>query len=670
MSCPNCEKIKAAAARGNACCAAEQKKARRREIFVLLISLASLVAGFAIAQSEIHIPGFPLTDPSWIAVALCGFPIFKAAWHALSRDKKITSSLLISIAILAAVALQFFVLSGGNSDHSHAHDSYIFAAGEIAFLMALGEAIEMWTVKKSRKGIETLMNLAPKLARRKTANGDSETVPVEELRKGDVIFVRPDDMIPADGTVLEGESSVNQASLTGESIPVDKIPGNTVLAGTRNRSGALTVRVSKQNADNTISRLIRLVREAEAKKAPIQHVADRWASRIVPAAILCSVLVALFAYFVLDTNFLTALIRGVTILVVFCPCAFALATPTAVAAGIGNASRRGILVKSGEALEKLTRIDTVVFDKTGTLTRAELKIEATFSSGRLSEKELLAFCAAAELRSQHPIARAIVAAANGIFLPTARNISAKNGIGIRCDIDEEEIFVCSFAALEKEKISVSDAAKNFAETRKKLGETLVCLVSDGVLEGIFALSDTLRERVAETVATLKKRGFSTLMLTGDNAAAAQNFGNLSGVNEVFAELLPEHKAEKINALRGNGKNVLMVGDGVNDAPALASANCSVAMGALGSELAVDTAEIAILNDKLETIPELLNFSKSVLKTIHINFGISLVINFSSVILSAAGVLDPVTGAIVHNASSVLVVSHSALLMFRKKDFSD
>ncbi|MBP3302045.1 MAG: cation-translocating P-type ATPase [Opitutales bacterium] len=670
MSCPNCEKIKAAAARGNVCCAAEQRKARRQEIFVLLFSLASLIAGFAIAQSELHIPGFPLTDPSWIAVALCGFPIFKAAWKALSRDKKITSSLLISIAILASVALQFFVLSGGNSDHSHAHDSYIFAAGEIAFLMALGEAIEMWTVKKSRKGIEALMNLAPKLARRKTANGDTETVPVEELRKGDVIFVRPDDMIPADGTVLEGESSVNQASLTGESIPVDKIPGDTVLAGTRNRSGALTVRVTKQNADNTISRLIRLVREAESKKAPIQHVADRWASRIVPAAILCSVLVALFAYFVLDTNFLTALIRGVTILVVFCPCAFALATPTAVAAGIGNASRHGILVKSGEALEKLTRIDTVVFDKTGTLTRAELKIEATFSSGRLSEKELLAFCAAAELRSQHPIARAIVAAANGIFLPTARNISAKNGIGIRCDIDEEEIFVCSLSALEKEKISVSDAAKNFAETRKNLGETLVCLVSDGVLEGIFALSDTLRERAKETVATLKKRGFSTLMLTGDNAAAAQNFGKLSGVNEVFAELLPEHKAEKINALRGNGKNVLMVGDGVNDAPALASANCSVAMGALGSELAVDTAEIAILNDKLETIPGLLNFSKSVLKTIHINFGISLVINFSSVILSAAGVLDPVTGAIVHNASSVLVVSHSALLMFRKKDFSD
>ncbi len=670
MSCPNCEKIKAAAARGNLCCATEQKKARHREIFVLLISLASLIAGLAIAQNELHVPGFPLTDPSWLAVALCGFPIFKAAWKALSRDKKITSSLLISIAILSAVALQFFVLSGKNSDHSHAHDSYIFAAGEIAFLMALGEAIEMWTVKKSRKGIEALMNLAPKLACRKTASGGSETVPVEELRKGDVIFVRPDDMIPADGTVLEGESSVNQANLTGESIPVDKIPGDTVLAGTRNRSGALTVRVTKQNADNTISRLIRLVREAEAKKAPIQHVADRWASRIVPAAILCSVLVALFAYFVLDANFLTALIRGVTILVVFCPCAFALATPTAVAAGIGNASRRGILVKSGEALEKLTRIDTIVFDKTGTLTRAELKIEATFSSGRLSEKELLAFCAAAELRSQHPIARAIIAAANGISLPRARNISAKNGIGIRCDIDEEEIFVCSFAALEKEKISVSEAAKNFAETRRNLGETLVCLVSDGVLEGIFALSDTLREHATETVATLKKRGFSTLMLTGDNAAAAQNFGELSGVNKVFAELLPEHKAEKINALRGNGKNVLMVGDGVNDAPALASANCSVAMGALGSELAVDTAEIAILNDKLETIPGLLNFSKSVLKTIHINFGISLVINFSSVILSAAGVLDPVTGAIVHNASSVLVVSHSALLMFRKKDFSD
>ena len=276
MSCPNCERIKAAAqASACGCCAAKEKAANRRERAFLAVSLASLIAGFAISRSELHFPGFPLTDPSWIAVVLCGAPILNAARRALFRDKKITSSLLISVAILAAIALQIFVSFGGNADGAHAHDSYIFAAGEIAFLMALGEMLEAWTVKKSRKGIESLMKLAPKLAERKTADGGTETVPAEKLARGDVVFVRPNDMIPADGEIIAGESSVNQASLTGESVPVDKFVGDAVLAGTWNQSGALTIRVSKPNAENTISRLIRLVREAEAKKAPIQRIADR-----------------------------------------------------------------------------------------------------------------------------------------------------------------------------------------------------------------------------------------------------------------------------------------------------------------------------------------------------------------------------------------------------------
>lgn len=679
MSCPHCKEKKeqehahACCCGGNAsapksCCSTRVEEAEgnpTRERVFLLVSLASLIAGFALAKSGACIPAFPLTDPSWIAVVLCGFPILRAAKRALFEQRKITSPLLISIAIIASLALQFFFYFGGNADGGHMHDSYIFAAGEIAFLMALGEMIEDWTVKKSRKGIEALMNLAPKRAQRKTADGDVETVPVEALKKGDIVLVRPDDMIPADGEIIEGESSVNQASLTGESLPVDKSAGDAVLAGTWNQSGALTLRVTKPNGENTISRLIKLVREAEEKKAPVQHVADRWAARVVPAAILCSVLVGFFAYFVLGVNFSSSLIRGVTILVVFCPCAFALATPTAVAAGIGNAARRGILIKSGEALEKLARVDCAVFDKTGTLTRAELKIEAAFSAGTRSEKEMLALCAAAEQRSQHPIARALIAAAQGLSLPTARNIFSKTGIGVACDIDDEEILVCSFPSLEKEKIAVPADAEKFAAERRERGETLVCLVADSVLVGIFALSDTLRERIRETLAALKSDRVRTVMLTGDNAAAARHTAKLAGIDEVFSDLLPENKAEKITAMRGNGRRVLMVGDGVNDAPALASADCSVAMGALGSELAVETADIAILNDNVALIPGLMRFSKKVLKTIHINFGISLAINFTSVVLSALGVLDPVTGAIVHNASSIIVVSHSAFLLFHK-----
>lgn len=666
MSCPNCAKINAQLQAQSCCSGKNAKPKKSHDILILCVSLASLIVGFFLARNAVHLPAFPLTDPSWIAVFLCGFPIFRAAWNALYKNKKITSSLLISVAILAAIALQLFVFFGNAAPDGHAHDSYIFAAGEISFLMALGEAIELRTIRKSREGIEALIKLAPKQAFRK--NGSAvESVPVEQLVRGDCVIVRPNDMIPADGIIIEGTSAVNQANLTGESVPADKCVGDKVLAGTWNQSGALTIRVEKPNADNTLSRLIKLVREAESKKAPIQHVADRWASYVVPAAILCSVLVALFAHFILDTDVLTSLVRGVTILVVFCPCAFALATPTAIAAGIGNASRHGILIKSGTALEALTSIDTVVFDKTGTLTHSALKIEAFFSAGTRSEKELLALCAAAEQHSQHPIAHAIQSAAHGLSLPRARNLSAKNGIGITCDIGDEEILICSFAALEKERISVSDDAAGFVKARRDLGETLVCVVADSTLEGIFSLSDTLRDGVPAMLNALRKEKISSIMLTGDNAAAAQKTAALAGVDDVFSELLPENKSEKVTALRQSGKKVLMVGDGVNDAPALATANCSIAMGALGSEIAVETADIAILNDNPACIPGLLKYSKTVLKTIHINFGLSLVINFSSVVLSAVGILDPVSGAIVHNASSVLVVTHSALLLFRKPD---
>ena len=665
MSCPHCAKIKAAAENESA--EISHTRATRERVF-LALSLVSLIAGFSLAKSGVHVPAFPLTDPSWIAVALCGAPIFRAAWTALSRERRITSALLISTAIVATLALQFFAFFRGSADAAHAHDSYVFAAGEIAFLMALGEMIEEWTVRKSRKGVEALVALTPKLALRRTAVGGQETVPAEALRRGDVVFVRPDDMIPADGEILEGESSVNQASLTGESVPADKGPGDAVFAGTWNRSGALLVRVNKPSEENTISRLIRLVREAEEKKAPVQRVADRWAARIVPAAVACAFLVAAFAYFVLEVPFQTALIRGVTILVVFCPCAFALATPTAVAAGVGNVARRGILVKSGDALGRLAGIDVVAFDKTGTLTRAELKVEAFFSTGRLSEKEALALCAAAELRSQHPVARALVRAAEGISLPTARNIASKTGSGVSCDVGDEEILVCSFPGLAREHVPVPEDAEKFAEARRACGETLVCLAADGTLEAVFSLSDTLRGNARETLAALKAAGVSSAVLTGDHLAAARKIGETVGADAVFAELLPEDKSAKIDELRGNGKRVLMVGDGVNDAPALAAADCSAAMGALGSELAVETADVAVLNDDVSLIPGLLKFAKAVMRTIHVNFAISLSINFLSVVLSAVGVLDPVSGAIVHNASSVLVVSHSALLIFRGKDF--
>ncbi len=654
---------------GNCCGVSENNIFKDLEVPFMLVGLASLVASFGISHFEIDFPGFPLSDPSWLAVILCGIPILKGGFGSLFFSKKITSALLISLAIIASLCLQFFIsFSGANIEVGHG--SCIFAAGEISFLMALGEWLEDCTVRKARAGVENLIKISPKKALREHPDGTIEEVPVEQLEIGDLVRVRPSDPIPTDGTVVEGISPVDQSSMTGESVPVDKVAGDDVFAGTQNLSGSLLIRVSKRSEETTIARLIDYVKNAEQRKAPIQRTADKWASKIVPAAITFSVIVFLFARFVLNVDAMEAAIRGVTILVVFCPCAFALATPTAIAAGIGNAARNGILIKSGNALEKLCTIKKVAFDKTGTLTKAELKVEKIISVGKFSEDEILNFCAAAERHSQHPIARAILNEEKKKFGKenniSTKNAEAQNGVGISCEIDGMKIKISSRRASEKFGVEFSPELKKFADERTAVGEILVIVVADDVIVGAIALSDTLKDESVDSVGSLKSAGYGTVMLTGDNAPAAKNFGERVGVDEIFSEQLPEGKAGTISELRNDGKTpVLMVGDGVNDAPALVAADCSVAMGALGSELAVETADIALLSDDISLVPAILKFSKSVLRTIHCNFAISICINITAVILSTLGVLNPVSGALVHNASSLIVVLNSAALLARK-----
>lgn len=667
MSCPHCQKKKASevpAVQAGTCCGGT-KRASSREGLYLWISFVALLASFLIAHFDVAFPGFPLSDPAWIAVVLCGLPILCGACDSLFRFRKITSALLISVGIFASLGLQFFMEFGDVSE-THCHGSYIFAAGEIAFLMALGEMLEKRTLRKTREGIEALVRISPKLATRIKPCGNTERVAVEALRPGDCIVVRSDEMIPADSVVVEGFSAVNQSSLTGESVPVDKGSGDSVLAGTWNLSGILKLRVTKFSVDTAIARLIRLVEEAESKKAPIQNIADRWAAKIVPAAMICSVLVFAVAFWFLGVGAESSLVRAVTILVVFCPCAFALATPTAIAAGIGNAARHGVLIKSGAALERLAETDTAVFDKTGTLTCAQLRVESVFAEVSFPEKSVLAMCGAAEKHSTHPIARAILSACGDMPLEDAENLQTQNGVGITCRIGGKRVCVCSRRGVEAENAVISPEANRFAETHAARGETLVFVITDKILAGLIALSDTLRESVPATIDALKRAGIRSVMLTGDNADAGKRVAGLAGVDDVVAELLPEGKASTIRQMREKGaRGVLMVGDGVNDAPALASADCSVAMGALGSELAVDTAEIALLNDRIELVPALIKFSKTVLRTIRSNFALSIAVNVSSVVFSAVGILDPVSGALVHNASSLLVVMNSASLLTRK-----
>lgn len=662
MNSSCCGSVKSAP---SGCCGGGKVHFHLSEKTVLIVSLFILIFSFCIGYFDWHFPLYPISDPAWIVVVLCGFPIFKGAYANLFHQKKITSSLLISIAMLATIGLQFLSLFT-NANDGHSHESFIFAAGEIAFLMALGEFIEERTVNKARAGIHSLMNLAPQKALKKVG-ADFIEINASEIKVGDTVLIRPNAMISVDGKVIDGGGLVDQSGMTGEPLAVEKSVGDSVLAGTWNKSGSMTVLVEKEYKDSAISKLISLVAEAEGKKSPIARVASKWASYVVPAAILFSVLVFIFAKFILNVGGLDALVRAATILVVFCPCAFAIATPTAIAAAMGNLAKRGVLIKSGEALEEFSRVDTVVFDKTGTLTKASLKVE-NFATFGISESEFLTVLASVESHSEHPIAKAILDFTKQKNISyKAVNLRSQIGLGLEADLDGKLVNLMSFEGLKKSGVDFS-FAKAFIEERLYLGETLVCMQIDKKLVGVLSLSDEIRENAKQLISNLKSAQYKTLMLSGDNAFSAKRVANELGLDEFFAPLLPAQKTEKITELKAKGKSVCMIGDGVNDAPSLANANVSVAMAALGSDLAIETASAAFLNDKIENTAGLLSLAKTMMLKIKFNFAISLAISFSAIILSAYGFLGPVGGALLHNLSSVIVVLNSASLLRRRKDF--
>lgn len=657
----------------------------KKTITLIVISLIALIVSFM--NFEI----FHYVDPAWIAVILCGYPIFKGAFLALKDEHKITSALLISVAIVASIALEITRLSGAfDMGDAHGH-GYIFAAGEIAFLMGVGGLIEDWTVSKARSGIEKLVKLVPKTAYLKTDSGIKE-VDIDELKIGDIVVIKPGDIICIDGNIIMGSTSVDQSSVTGESLPVDKLVGDLVYSGTQNKNGAIEVRMSKDPKDMTVNKLVALVEEAEGKKAPIARLADKWASYIVPAAIATSIVVFGISYFFFDISTIEAVIRGVTILVVFCPCSLSLSTPTAVAAGIGNGSGRGILIKSGAAIEELAKIKTIAFDKTGTLTEGNVRVTAIYAPGE-DEDTFIGLMGAAESYTDHPIAKAVSKFAENrlrdetknygldriLQIPT--NTEAILGVGAKAMVGEYEVILCSYDKIPEALRNHVGNYDNYNEINNKIesidvsmvgkareymseGATVIGGIINGKLKGIIALADTIREGAGEAMEQLKSQGYNVIMLTGDNEKSAQFMANQAGKIEYRHSLMPENKLQIIEELKKSGK-VCMVGDGINDTPALAIANASIAMGALGSDAAIETADVSLMTSDIRKVPQLLKLSKRVLGTIKINILISLIISVLAVILSTAGVLNPVTGAIVHNVSAVLVVLNSAMILKEK-----
>lgn len=534
----------------------------------------------------------------------------------------------------------------------------LFAAGEVAFIMALGAILEDKTTQRARKGLENLIRLSPQQGRR-LEHGTERLVPVEQLQPGDLLRVLPGESFPADGTLVRGTTSVDQSIITGESLPVDLEPGDTIFCGTLNRFGTVEMKATHVGQDSSLEKLIRLVEDAEKKKAPMQRLADRCASWLVPVALL----IAVAAWLLTDD-----LIRGVTVLVVFCPCALVLATPTAIMAAIGQATRHGVIIKSGEALERMGSVDTIAFDKTGTLTKGQLSVSDILSfSPTLSEDRLLYLTASAETYSEHPLGKAIVTHARtaGMSLESPQGFQMTAGRGISAQVAGTTLLCGSDLYLQGQGISLPDSALQALNQLRLQGKAVLLVAVDGVCSGAVALSDVLRPEAPNAIAQLSAAGVNTLLLTGDNRRTADYFARQLGLSAVESELLPEDKVQHIALLLQQGHRVCMIGDGVNDAPALMTATVGVAMGCMGSDIAVDAADIALMSDDLSRLPYLKRLSTATVHTIQGSITLSLVINFFAILASILGLLTPTTGALVHNAGSVLVVLLAALLYDRK-----
>lgn len=599
-----------------------------------------LVFSFVLPRVGINSP----VDPAWGTVVISGIPLlYLAVWRIIYNPgiSKISSALLITIAMFAAIAI-----------------GDLFAAVEVAFIMAIGALLEDATTNRAKKGLKKLISLAPTQGRR-IRNGKEEKISAEKIMKGDMLRILPGETVSVDGVIVSGETSVDQSIMTGESLPVDKVVGDTVFCGTINRFGAIDIRATKVGEDSSLQKLIRMVQEAEDKKAPMARIADRVASWLVPVAMLVAVIAGIATQ---------DIVRAVTVLVVFCPCALVLATPTAIMAAIGQATKHGVIIKSGEALEKMGKVDTIAFDKTGTLTYGKLEVSDVLSfAPDLDEEKLLYLAASAEAKSEHPLGKAIVAYAKKLNLPLSESAAFQmtSGKGISAEVDGYQLLCGNEKYLHECGVSVTANADAALEKLRLQGKASILVAVNGQCVGVIALSDVLRPEAAAMVQKLTAMQTNTVLLTGDNQKTADYFAAQVGIREVYADLLPEDKVGNIAALQQRDRNVCMIGDGVNDAPALKTASVGVAMGSMGSDIAVEAADIALMSDDISKIPYLKRLSNATVKTIKLSITLSMCINFLAVTLSVLGLLNPTTGALVHNAGSCFVVLIAALLYDRK-----
>lgn len=611
----------------------------KRDILFLIISGIALILSFA------NVKLFNL-DLAWISIIFCGIPIIKDAIIGLVTEFDIKADVLVSMALIASLII-----------------GETFAAGEVAFIMQIGAFLEEFTVRKSRKRIEKLVHLTPTLAR-VIINNEEKTINAKDVKVNDILRVNPGETIPVDGIIIKGKTSVDNSVMSGESIPLDLSEGDSVCSGAVNQFDSFEMKATKVGEDSSIQRMVKLVQSADASKAKIVGIADKWATYIVVAAFISALL----------TWIITGeIIRAVTILVVFCPCALVLATPTAIVAAIGNVSKNGILVKEGDALERLSSISKIAFDKTGTLTYGKPKVEEVVSLiDNIKNEELYEMIASCELYSEHPLGKAIVSSFKETYnkeIKIPEEFKMIPGRGVIAKVNNKKILAGNKHLLLDEKIKREDI-RFIREKFRNQGKSIIYVAIDNKIGGYIILSDTLREESISMIESIKNLGISPVLLTGDNKYVASRVAKQVKIEEVKAECFPQDKLNLIDEYEKNNKMVCMVGDGINDAPALKKSFVGIAMGNVGSDIAVDAADIVLVRDDINNLPHLLKISKRMMKTIKVNLIFSMTLNFVAVILAMTGLLGPVVGALVHNVGSVIVIINSALLLkYNKRNAS-
>ncbi|WP_153720589.1 heavy metal translocating P-type ATPase [Sporosarcina cascadiensis] len=619
---------------------------QKRENQTTIAALVLLVAGYAVSSVN--------GGNTWLSIGLFALAILIGGYSLLKEGLLNLTKLEFDMSTLMTIAVIGAALIGDWAE-----------GAVVVFLFSVSEALESYSIDKARSSISSLIEIAPSTAT-VLRNGKEFEVEVENLQINDVILIKPGQKIAMDGEVIQGDSSVNQAAITGESVPVHKVPGNEVFAGTLNEEGSLQVRVTKLAEDTTIAKIIHLVEEAQAEKAPTQQFVDRFAKYYTPAILVISLLIMIIPPLAMGGLWSEWFYKGLVVLVVGCPCALVISTPIAIVTAIGNAARNGVLIKGGIHLEETGQITVIAFDKTGTLTEGRPEVTDIVSVSSLTEEELLLQAASIEKFSQHPLATSIMRAAEKLpnRLTEAENFQSITGKGAKADLDGRLVYVGS-PNLFKELNEMESVYEQQILELQQQGKTVMMVWSETGLDGMIAVADQVRKSSLSIIEKLHHMGIEkTVMLTGDNQSTAAAIGRQLGLSEVKAELMPEDKVAMIHSLGQYGK-VAMVGDGVNDAPALASANIGIAMGGAGTDTALETADIALMADDLEKLPYTIELSKRTRQVILQNISIALGLKVIALLLIIPGWLTLWMAVMADMGATVIVVLNSLRLMRSK-----